>query len=109
MRTLSAVWFCSCTKRVKPRVSSGSPNAGALLKSLNLLEGLSLFRFPPQGLLTRPCCGYKQRLHYFRETWSPDQQNAAAPTHGLLSWFSTEVLNGWLLSSHVQVPNALLR
>ena len=79
VRTLSAVWFFSCTKRLKSHVTSGSPNAGALVKSLYLLEGLFLFRSPLQGALTRPCCVFKQRLGDFRETWYPDPAEFGSP------------------------------
>ena len=41
-----AVHFSHCTKRLKSHVTSGSANAGALVKSLYLLEGLSLLRSP---------------------------------------------------------------
>ena len=37
-----------------------------------LLEGLFLFRSSLQGVLTGPCCGFKQRRGNFRETQYPD-------------------------------------
>ena len=36
-----------------------------------LLEGLFLFRSSLQGVLTGPCCGFKQRRGNFRETQYP--------------------------------------
>ena len=44
-----------------------------------LLEGLFLFRSPLQGVLTRPCCGFKQRLGNFRKTWYPDPAESGSP------------------------------
>ena len=79
-----------------------------------LFERLFLFRSPLLEVLTRPCCGFKQRLGNFRETWYPDPAESSRiqqpqGTHGLLSSCSAEVLNRWLASSYVRVLDALLR
>ena len=44
-----------------------------------LLEGLFLFSSPLEGVLTRPCYGFKQSLGNFRETWYPDPAESSSP------------------------------
>ena len=59
-------------------MSHGSPNSGALVESLSL-EGLFLFMSPLLGALTRPCCGFKQRLGNFREIQYPKSAESSSP------------------------------
>ena len=44
-----------------------------------LFEHLFLFRSPLLEVLTRPCCGFKQRLGNFRETWYPEPAESSSP------------------------------
>ena len=48
-------------------------------ESLYLLEGLVPFRSSLQGVLTRPCCGFTQRLGNFTETRDPDTAASGSP------------------------------
>ena len=48
-------------------------------ESLYLLEGLFPFRSSLQGVLTRPCCGFTQRLGNFTETRDPDPAASGSP------------------------------
>ena len=66
-------------ERLKSHVMSGSPCAGALVRSLYFSEGLVLFGAPFQGVSTGLICGLIQWPGNFRETWYPDLAESGSP------------------------------
>ena len=73
MKTPSAVWFFSCTKKLKSHVTPGSPNAGALVKSLFIsLKAFSRGSLPDPAVA---CTMLKQ----FQESLVSDPAESSSP------------------------------
>ena len=80
VRTPSAVGFFSCTKRLKSFVTSGSPNAGALVKSL-FISSKAFFCLGPhsRGSLPDPAVALNKGLAISEKPSIQIRQNPAAP------------------------------
>ena len=80
VRTPSAVQFLSCTKRLKSRVTSGSPNAGALVKSLFISsKAFSCSGLHSRGSLSDPAVASNKDLAISEKAGIQIRQNPATP------------------------------
>ena len=80
VRTPSAVGFFSCTKRLKSFVTSGSPNAGALVKSLFISsKAFSCSGLHSRGSLSDPAVASNKDLAISEKAGIQIRQNPATP------------------------------
>ena len=87
VRTPSAVQFLSCTKRLKSRVTSGSPNAGALVKSLFIsLKAFSRSGPHSRGSLPDPAVALNKGLAFSQKPGIQILQHPAAPRNSQTSF-----------------------
>ena len=109
VRIPSAMWFFSCMKRLKSCVTSGSPNAGALVKSLFIsLKAFSCSGPHSRGSLPDPTVAHTM-VKQLQESLVSDLAESSSPEEFTDFFLGTwpRVLNRWFVSSHVPAPDAL--
>ena len=87
VRTLCAVRVFSCTKRLKSLVTSGSPNAGALVKSLFISSKAFSYSGPhSRGSLSDPAVALNKGLAISEKASIQIWQNPATPRNSRTSF-----------------------
>ena len=77
----------SCTKRLKPCVTSGSPNPGALVKTIFiLLKAFSCSGPHSKGSISDPAVALSKGLAISEKPSIQTWQNPAAPRNSLISF-----------------------